>query len=139
MMPLRLVLLTIAIVTAACSGGGPTTTPSSPSPPPVSNPSPSPPIASTPTVTITPNGMIPLDITIDVGQRVLFVNADVRSHDIVGGVDPSHPECPEIQRAGFLLVGQSRETGTFTSARKCEYHDHTELSVPAFQGRIFIK
>ena len=62
-----------------------------------------------------------------------------RSHDIVGGVDPAHPDCPEIVQAGFLTPGQSRETGTFTSARTCEYHDHTALGVPAFQGRIIIR
>lgn len=83
--------------------------------------------------------MVPLEITINVGQRVTFVNSDVRSHDVVGGVDPAHPECPEILIAGFLTAGQSRETGTFTSARTCEYHDHTALSVPSFQGRIIIK
>lgn len=83
--------------------------------------------------------MVPLEITVNVGQRVLFVNNDVRAHDIVGGVDPQHPECPEILIAGFLTPGQSRETGTFMEARKCEYHDHTQLSVPSFQGRIFIR
>ena len=83
--------------------------------------------------------MIPLEITINVGQKVTFVNNDIRAHDIVGGVDPAHPECPEILVAGFLTPGQSRDTGTFTAARTCEYHDHTELSVAAFQGRIIIR
>lgn len=83
--------------------------------------------------------MTPLEITISVGQRVLFVNNDVRAHDVVGGVDPSHPDCPEILQAGFLTAGQRTETGVFTTARTCEYHDHTALSVPAFQGRIIIK
>lgn len=83
--------------------------------------------------------MTPLDITIAVGQRVTFVNNDTRPHDLVGGVDPSHPDCPEITQAGFLTPGQGRETGVFTTARTCEYHDHTMLSVPAFQGRIIIR
>lgn len=83
--------------------------------------------------------MTPLELTISVGQRVVFVNNDARSHDVVGGVDPAHPDCPEILQAGFLLPGQRRETAPFTSARTCEYHDHTALSVPAFQGRIIIR
>lgn len=83
--------------------------------------------------------MTPLDIEISVGQRVLFVNNDVRAHDVVGGVDPSHPECPEILAAGFLTAGQRTETGIFTSARTCPYHDHTALGVPSFSGRIIIK
>ncbi len=81
--------------------------------------------------------MVPLEITIAVGQRVTFVNNDVRSHDVVGGIDPAHPDCPEILQ--FLTPGQRGETGIFTTARTCEYHDHTALGVPAFQGRIIIR
>ena len=83
--------------------------------------------------------MSPLELTINVGQRATFVNNDNRAHDLVGGVDPNHPDCPEIAEAGFLTPGQSRDTGVFTTARTCEYHDHTMLSVPAFQGRIIIR
>ena len=83
--------------------------------------------------------MLPLEITIAVGQRVTFVNNDARPHDVVGGVDPQNPDCPEIVVAGFLTPGQSRETGVFTTARTCEYHDHTMMGVPAFQGRIIIR
>jgi plastocyanin len=83
--------------------------------------------------------MTPLEITIAVGQRVTFANNDIRAHDVVGGVDPSHPDCPEIAQAGFLAAGQRGDTGVFTSARTCEYHDHTMLSVPSFQGRIIIR
>jgi plastocyanin len=90
-------------------------------------------------VTITANGMAPLEITIAVGQHVTFVNNDVRPHDVVGGIDPEHPDCPEILQAGFLSPGQRRDTGTFTSARTCEYHDHTAMGVAAFQGRIIIR
>ena len=138
---MRCAFFLFAVLTAACSSGG-STTPTSPTPP-VSNPSPAPAPAPAPseppTVTITANGMTPLEITINVGQRVLFVNNDVRQHDIVGGIDPAHPDCPEILIAGFLTPGQRRETGTFTTARTCEYHDHTALSVAAFQGRIIIR
>lgn len=83
--------------------------------------------------------MSPLEITIAVGQRVTFVNNDTRAHDVVGGVDPGNPECPEIVQAGFLVPGQRGETGVFTAARTCNYHDHTALGVPAFSGRIIIR
>jgi plastocyanin len=83
--------------------------------------------------------MSPLELTIAVGQRVTFVNNDNRAHDVVGGIDPNHPDCPEIVQAGFLAPGQRGDTGVFTTARTCEYHDHTQLSVPAFQGRIIIR
>jgi len=83
--------------------------------------------------------MSPLDITIAVGQRVTFINTDVRPHDVVGGVDPAHPECPEIVQMGFLSAGQRGDTGAFMTAGTCPYHDHTALGVPAFSGRIIIK
>jgi len=83
--------------------------------------------------------MSPLEITIAVGQRVTFVNNDTRVHDVVGGIDPNNPDCPEIAQAGFLAPGQRGVTGVFNTARTCEYHDHTMLSVPAFQGRIIIR
>jgi len=83
--------------------------------------------------------MSPLEITISVGQRVTFINSDIRAHDVVGGIDPAHPDCPEITQMGFLAAGQRGETGIFTTARTCEYHDHTALGVPAFSGRIIIR
>lgn len=133
-----LILITIAIGWAACNSGK---SPAEPTAIPVAGPPPSAPSGppATPTITITAAGMSPLELTINVGQRVAFVNNDTRPHDVVGGKDPSTPECPEIVQAGFLAPGQRGETGVFTTARTCEYHDHTMLSVPAFQGRIFIR
>jgi hypothetical protein len=137
-MPQLLFLIVALLSLAACSSGktalpGPT----APTPPPTNAPAPPP--TGPPTITITASGMTPLEITIAVGQRVTFVNNDVRAHDVVGGIDPAHPDCPEIVQAGFLTPGQRGETGVFTTARTCEYHDHTALGVPAFQGRIIIR
>lgn len=106
--------------------------------PPIAAPSPPPAPTGPPTISITAAGMDPLEITIDVGQRVTFVNNDTRPHDVVGGRDPSNPDCPEIVQAGFLTPGQRGETGVFTRPRTCEYHDHANLS-PPFQGRIIIR
>lgn len=141
-MPLLFLILLSLTSFAACSSDSPSPAPTSPTPPlPTAPPTPTPGPAQTgpPTITITASGMTPLEITIAVGQRVTFVNNDQRAHDVVGGVDPAHPDCPEIIQAGFLTPGQSRDTGIFTSARTCEYHDHTALGVPAFQGRIIIR
>ena len=132
-------LFIVLMTVTACSGGETATSPT----PPVSTTSPSatplPVPSGPPTITITASGMTPLEITIEVGERVTFVNNDVRAHDVVGGVDPAHPECPEILEAGFLSAGQRRDTGVFTAARTCNYHDHTALGVPAFAGRIIIR
>lgn len=138
---LRIHILLSLISLAACSGysanpGAPTPV-AAPSPAPAPPPAPAP--AGPPTVTITAAGMNPLEITIAVGQRVTFVNNDTRPHDLTGGKDPDHPECPEINAAGFVTPGQARDTGVFTAARTCEYHDHSALFVPAFQGRIIIR
>lgn len=133
-----LVLVSFTVLLAACDSGK---SPAEPTAIPVSGPPlQAPPVsAGPPTITITAAGMTPLELTINVGQRVTFVNTDSRPHDVVGGKDPNTPECPEIVQAGFLAPGQRGETGVFTTARTCEYHDHTMLSVPAFQGRIFIR
>lgn len=135
-MVLRILFVIIAATAVSCGGG--TSSPAAPTPPAAGSPAVTT-TPSTPTVTITSSGMTPLEITINVGQRVTFVNNDSRAHDLVGGVDPNNPDCPEITQAGFLTPGQSRDTGVFTTARRCDYHDHTMLSVPAFQGRIIIR
>ena len=133
-------ILTLCITGAACNSGkspaAPTAIPVAGTPP-LAPSGPMPP--GTPTITITAAGMTPLELTINVGQRVAFVNNDSRAHDVVGGKDPNTPECPEIAQAGFLAPGQRGETGVFTATRTCEYHDHTMLSVPSFQGRIIIR
>ena len=142
MMPILFLILLSLTSFTACSGDSSSPAPTSPTPPAASIPTapvPASPPSGPPTITITASGMSPLEIAIGVGQRVTFVNNDVRAHDVVGGIDPAHPDCPEILQAGFLTPGQRAETGVFTTARTCEYHDHTAMGVPAFQGRIFIR
>src|SRR5829696_3705395 len=139
---LRTLCLVVSLTAAsACSGRTPAASPASPTPSAtIPAPQPSGPVATgPPTITISPTGMTPLEITINVGQRVTFVNNDIRAHDVVGGIDPGHPECPEILQAGFLAAGQRSDTGVFTVAQTCNYHDHTALGVPAFSGRIIIR
>ena len=137
---MRIIFILLSLISlAACSGSA---NPGAPTPVAAPSPAPAPPPpapAGPPTVTITAAGMNPLEITIAVGQTVTFVNNDTRPHDVTGGVDPDHPECPEVFVAGFVTPGQARQTGVFTTARTCEYHDHAALGVPAFQGRIIIR
>ncbi len=136
------VLLLVGWLVTGCSSGildetptRPTPEAGAPAPPPTANP---PPTTST-VITVTAAGVSPQTLTVAVGSRVTFTNADNRPHDFSGGPDPSRPECPEIDVAGFIVAGQSRETGVFTVARTCEYHDHTYIGVPAFSGRIVIQ
>lgn len=119
----------LALSTACGSSSGPTT-PSSPNPPP--GPS------GPPTVTIRATGVTPREITVAVGERVLFVNSDTVPHDVAGGPEPARPDCLEIDAVGFLTPGQARQTAPLPVARTCDYHDHGFHS-PLFNGRIIIR
>ena len=91
-------------------------------------------------MTITATGVSPNLMTIAVGATVTFVNNDTSNHDILGGPDLEHRDCPEIDNVGFLTPGQSRQTQVFTRARTCDFHDHvfhTQTSI--FNGRIVIQ
>jgi len=124
----------------ACSAGTPPTPPTTPTPPTGGNPNPPPaPPAGPPTVSITGTGFSPAEITVSVGERVTFINNDSRAHDILGGVDHQNRECPEIDTAAFLVPGQRRDTEPFTASGTCNFHDHTQLGNPAYQGKIHIR
>lgn len=92
-----------------------------------------------PTITVTASGVSPVEMTIERGARVRFANFDIQGHAFAGGPDPSQPECLEIDRAGFLAPGQSRDSGVFESARTCRYHDHFQIGNAAFAGRIIVR
>ncbi len=124
---------------AACGGGsGAITSPSGTSTPASPTGTPTPPGTGT-VVTVSASGLSPQEIRVPVGARVTFTNTDTRAHDFSGGPDPSRPECPEVDAAGFVAPGQSRQTAVFATARTCVYHDHTYLGVAAFIGRIVIE
>lgn len=126
----RSVFLIAVALLAACSSAS---TPVAPTPPvQASPPSPSGP----PTVTLSASGFAPVEITVPVGGRVTFVNADRVGHDINSGVDHTSRECAEVDIVGFLVTGQSRDTSTFAEAKTCRFHDHDNVGNPAFQGRI---
>ena len=52
---------------------------------------------------------------------------------------PDHTDCPEINQAGFLNQGQSRQTGNLNTARTCGFHDHNQDSNANLQGTITIQ
>ena len=118
--------------TGACGSGG--STPSSPSP----SPSPSGGGGGT-TITITASGVSPKSLTVPAGTRVTFVNSDSRVHDMASNPHPDHTDCPEINQAGFLTPGQSRQTGNLNTRRACGYHDHDRDTDTSLQGTITIQ
>jgi hypothetical protein len=117
-------------VAAACGGSDGGDPPTNPSP----NPNP-----SQPTITITSAGVSPKELTINAGQRVLFVNNDSRAHEMTSDPHPDHGDCPAIDQIGLLNPGQTKETGNFVATMSCGYHDHNLFDVVALQGRIIVR
>jgi plastocyanin len=130
----RLSACALAAMAIACgSGYSSESTPTAPT-----TVTPAPPATPPNTVTIRPNGMSPVEITVSVGARVTFVNNDVIPHDVAGGPDPNNPDCREIDAVGFLTPGQSKQTEPLPVARTCDYHDHSFHSA-LYNGRIVIR
>lgn len=121
----RLPLLSL-LVLSACGGGSP----NGPSPNP-SNPF---------RITISETGAAtPAELVVPPGTRVLFVNNHSRRHDMTSDPHPDHQDCPEINQAGLLQPGQSRETGNLVQVRTCGFHDHENPDDPLLKGRIVIR
>lgn len=112
------------------SGGGATATSPTPAP---ANPT------STTTITITSSGVSPKAIVIPRGSQVTFINNDTVTHDMSSDPHPVHTDCPEINSAGFLSPGQSRQTANLNTAKTCGYHDHERDTVQALRGTITIQ
>jgi plastocyanin len=91
------------------------------------------------TITITPAGASPKAILVAAGSRVTFVNNDARPHDMVSDPHPFHTDCQELNAVGLLVPGANAQTGAFTLARTCGFHDHNDDANPAWMGRIIIK
>jgi len=138
-----LVAAALVVCGMACgSGKSPSAPTAGPAPPPAPLPAPVPPAPVPPPavrlVTISAGGVAPQEVQTAVGTRVMFINNDTIAHDIMGGPDPTRPDCHEIDSVGFLSPGQSRQTAPFAQARLCEYHDHSFHST-LFNGRILIQ
>ena len=88
------------------------------------------------TVTITPSGVDPKDLTISAGQVVVFVNNDSRAHDMLTTPHLMHTDCPAINSVGNLSPGSSRQTGNLNTVRICGYHDHLNPDDTRFRGQI---
>lgn len=124
----------LALAAARCGGGG--DTPTAPTPGGGSSGGPA---SAAATITIEANGRVnPSTVTIALGGRVTFVNNHTRNHDMSSDPHPTHTDCPEMAQVGFLAPGQSRTSGSFTTARTCGFHDHDAPGDTGLQGRIVI-
>jgi len=92
------------------------------------------------TITIGSNGALsPAAVTINVGEVVTFVNNDSRTHEMASNPHPQHTDCSAMNAVSQLQPGQSRNTGSFTNARTCGFHDHINPSSAALQGTITVR
>ena len=91
------------------------------------------------TVTLTAAGLVPIEVRIPVGGRVMFVNNDARGHAMSSDPVTVHTDCPAINQVGDLAPGQRRTTGALAVARVCGFHDHNNESDNTWKGRIIVQ
>jgi plastocyanin len=116
----------VALSLAACGGGG--TAPTTPS------------VPGEITVNVTATGFKPSDATVAVGKRVTFANIDDRLHSIASLPLTTHADCPAINEVGVVVPGQSKQTGVFTEAKTCGYHDaFSEGAAQLLTGTITVR
>jgi len=90
-------------------------------------------------ITITSTGVSPKNLTVSPGTQVTFINRDGINHDMTSDPHPEHDRCPEINQVGFLVPGQSRQTGNLNTIRTCGFHDHDNPGNTAVQGTITVR
>lgn len=92
------------------------------------------------TITIGANGVLSTpEVTINVGQSVTFVNNHNRTHDVTSDPHPIHTDCPVTNTVGRIAAGQTKSSGTFTTARTCRFHDHDDPDNASLKGRIVVR
>jgi plastocyanin len=125
----------LALASSTC--GGSSTTPVNP--PTTSATTTFTPAPGQPVVTITAAGVSPQQVEIAVGGRVTFVNNNTQTHEMFSDPHPIHTDCPPMNDVGVLSPGQTKQTGVFTTARTCSYHDHGRPDNTSLQGWILIR
>ena len=91
------------------------------------------------TVTITSAGVTPSSITVSQGDRVLFVNDDAVAHEMSSDSHPTHGLWPAMNQVGFLLPGESRETGNLNDVETITYHDHLNAQNLGLFGSLVVE
>ena len=133
----RWLALGLAVASSTC--GGSSTTPVAPPTQTTSTTTTFTPAPNQPVVTITAAGVSPQQVEIAVGGRVTFVNNNTQTHEMFSDPHPIHTDCPPMNDVGVLSPGQTKQTGVFTTARTCSYHDHGRPDNTSLQGWILIR
>jgi plastocyanin len=125
------VISTVAAIAVACGGGG-----SSPTAPSGGSGGGTAPVGAT--ITISSSGVTNNNVSVSVGQSVMFVNNDTKAHNMNSDPHPVHTDCPALN-VGSIAPGASATSGALTTARSCGYHDHNDASNPAFHGTVVVR
>lgn len=83
---------------------------------------------------MTASGLQPANLTIKVGDAVVFENRDTRQHWPASGVHPTHLLCPGFDALRPMSPGETY-SHTFTEAKECPMHDHP---IPTLMGKIIV-
>jgi hypothetical protein len=118
---------------AACGGGS-----GSPGGPSGGGGSTTPPPGEAATILILPSGVSPKVVTVPVGSRVNFTNQSSNNVEVTSDPHPIHTDCPPLN-VGVVQPGRTGQTGVFTTARTCGYHDHGRSDDARWQGSIVIQ
>lgn len=89
------------------------------------------------TINILASGTTPKVVTVPVGSRVNFSNQSGNNIEVSSDPHPIHTDCPALN-VGALRANQTGQTGAFTSARTCSYHDHGRPDDARWTGSIVI-
>ncbi|MSO55592.1 MAG: hypothetical protein EXQ55_01520 [Acidobacteria bacterium] len=135
----QIVLLVLAIILCAtalwavgCGGGGSGSTPTTPSTTSGSTGT----IGAT--VTINASGLSDSTPRIKLGERVRFINADTKAHQILTTPHLLHTDCPGLNNIGSLAPGQSGTSDALSSTRGCGFHDHFDPDNNSFRGQVLV-
>lgn len=152
---LAIILVSVALIAAACNKTSNDQTAVTPTPTPAVNPSPTPtptpsdtptpsqtptptptatPAAKTVTVNITSSGFSPNSVTINKGDTVKFVNTDTTTHWPASDPHPTHTDYPGFDANKALTNGASYSF-TFAKVGTWGYHDHLK---PTLHGTVIV-
>jgi plastocyanin len=86
------------------------------------------------TVSMNAAGFNPSNLTIKIGDTVVFKNDDTRQHWPASGMHPTHLLCLGFDALRPMASGETYAR-TFTAAKECPMHDHL---IPSLRGKIIV-
>lgn len=89
-------------------------------------------------VTYDPHGLIPKEVTINVGDSVEFRNSDLKPHWPASNPHPTHTDYPGFDAKTGVTPGTVWDF-KFTRAGDWKFHDHTNPKNTLFQGVVHVK